>query len=148
LGCSKIYYQKEMKEIRYDYIIKLMFYLYILTVLSLMLFSINVSDINVPKEIMGIAIDKVVHFFIFFPYPFLLYVSFKRKFTANLPFFLWIIIPLSGIFFAIATEFLQSLNPARSFELSDMAANVSAIVSASIISNIFHYFHVWSRRLQ
>ena len=137
-----------MKEIRYDYIIKLMFYLYILTVLSLMLFSINVSDINVPKEIMGIAIDKVVHFLIFFPYPFLLYVSFKRKFKANVSFFLWVIIPLSGIFFAIATEFLQSINPARSFELSDMAANVSAIVSASIISNIFHYFHVWSRRLQ
>ena len=148
MGCSKIYNQKEMKEIKYDYVIKLMFYLYILTVLSLMLFSINVSDINVPKEIMGIAIDKVVHFFIFFPYPFLLYVAFKRKFKSNEPVFLWIIIPLSGIFFAIATELLQSLNPDRSFELSDMAANVCAIVFASIISNIFHYIHVWSRRLQ
>jgi VanZ family protein len=113
-----------------------------------MLFSINVSDINVPKEIMGIAIDKVVHFFIFFPYPFLLYVAFKRKFKSNEPIFLWIIIPLSGIFFAIVTELLQSLNPDRSFELSDMAANVCAIVFVSIISNIFHYIHVWSRRLQ
>ncbi|HCV15465.1 MAG TPA: hypothetical protein DF637_03925, partial [Rikenellaceae bacterium] len=61
-----------------------------------------------------------------------------------------LIIFISGILLASVAELLQNLNPARDFDLMDMAANFSSIILSSILVKSIERVlnNVWPGRLQ
>lgn len=124
---------------------KSLFFVYIIVILSIMVFTINTENIQAPDFIFGIEIDKVVHFIVFLPYPFLLWLAFNKRFVKHRNLFLCLLIPLSGLLFAIAAEFLQSLNPMRDFDFFDILANILSIIFASLVLNVIHFINDRSR---
>jgi VanZ family protein len=146
MGRGKIYNKKDMRA-KILVVSKIIFYLYLIVLLSLMVFTIHTEDINVPETLWGLGFDKIVHFLVFFPYPFLLWFAFKKRFEANILRSIYYIIPISGIAIAIIMEFLQSFNPQRNFDIYDITANILAVIVGSLILILYHLFHVWSSRL-
>jgi len=124
---------------------KSLFFVYVIVILSIMIFTINTERINAPDLIFGIEIDKVVHFIVFLPYPFLLWLAFNKRFIKHRNLFVCLLIPLSGLLFAIATELLQSLNPTRDFDVFDILANILSIIFASSVLNVIHFINGRSR---
>lgn len=124
---------------------KSIFYVYIIIILSIMIFTINTEGINAPDLIFGIEIDKVVHFVVFLPYPFLLWLAFNKRFRRHINLFVCFFIPFTGLLFAIATELLQSLNPSRDFDVFDILANILSIIFASLVLNVIHIINDRSR---
>lgn len=102
------------------------------------LYYANISPkANVPKFLWGIATDKVAHFCMFLPYPFLAHGSFvgKRKWR-NLVFVI-----LSGIILAFALELTQErLAPYRTTDPWDLVYNIAAISISSTILAIIDLF--------
>ncbi|NCB98328.1 MAG: hypothetical protein EOM36_08215 [Bacteroidia bacterium] len=124
---------------------KSLFFVYIIVILSIMIFTINTEDIKAPDFIFGIRIDKIVHFIVFLPYPFLLWLAFNKRFTGHGKFFLSVLIPITGILFAITTELLQSVNPSRDFDVFDILANILSVIFASLVLNVIHFINDRSR---
>ncbi len=146
MGSGKIYNKEEMKGFySVNSLAKSLFFVYIIVILSIMFFTINTENIKAPDFIFGIEIDKVVHFIVFLPYPFLLWLAFNKRFIRHGNLFLCLLIPLSGLIFAIATEFLQSLNPTRDFDIFDILANILSIIFASLVLNVIHFINDRSR---
>lgn len=126
-------------------LIKSLFFVYLIVILSIMIFTINTEDIKAPDLLFGIEIDKVVHFLVFLPYPFLLWLAFNKRFIKHRNLFICFLIPLTGLLFAIATELLQSLNPTRDFDIFDILANILSIIFASLVLNVIHFINDRSR---
>ncbi len=126
-------------------LIKIFFFVYVIVIISIMVFTINTEDIKAPALIFGIEIDKVVHFIVFLPYPFLLWLAFNKRFTRHRKLFLRFLIPMNGLLFAIITELLQSLNPSRDFDFFDILANILSIIFASMVLNVIHFINDRSR---
>ncbi|MCK9628882.1 MAG: VanZ family protein [Bacteroidales bacterium] len=126
-------------------ITKSLFFIYVIGILSIMVFTIHTEEINAPDYILGIAIDKVVHFIVFLPYPFLLWLAFNKRFSRYKNLFVCCLVPVTGLIFAIATEFLQSVNPARDFDYYDILANILSIIFASIVLNVIYFLNDRSR---
>ena len=101
-----------------------LFFIYILIVLFLSLYSFSNSDIRISPRIFGVESDKVIHFMMYLPFPFLARFSLKcRKYP---------IIFAAGIIISAVAELLQHLVPERSFELYDLVANFSAILAGTV----------------
>jgi len=102
------------------------------------LYYANISpNARVPRSLWGFATDKVVHFFMFLPYPFLAHGSFtgKRKWR-NLCFVI-----LSGIILAFALELTQEkLAVYRRTDPWDLIYNMAAITISSIVLAIIDLF--------
>ncbi len=114
-------------------ILKTLFVIYLAGLLFLMLATINTDEFEVPKMIMGIGIDKIVHFTLFFPYSILLWLAFGKQLYRHFHSLTLLVISFSGILTALITEFSQQLNPNRNFEPGDILANIIAVTSGSII---------------
>lgn len=102
------------------------------------LYYANISpNANIPRSMWGFATDKVVHFFMFLPYPFLAHGSFrgKRKWR-NLVFVI-----ITGIMLAFALELTQEkLAPYRCTDPWDLVYNMAAITISSTILAIIDLF--------
>ena len=85
---------------------------------------------DTPLELWGIGIDKIVHFLMFLPFPILAYstLSAKAKYI--------MVIFITGCIFAIGTEYIQGLTDYRSFEYGDITADISGLLSGSIVTLI------------
>lgn len=89
---------------------------------------------NVPKAFLGIPIDKVIHFFMFFPFPILAFFAYDR--LTNTP---WqalaalVSICAIGCAFAGLTEVIQDTLPYRTKDLHDFGADCLAVGLASIL---------------
>lgn len=94
---------------------------------------------NVPNLILGIPIDKIVHFCMFLPSVPIVYFSLPSKWKTGGR---WIRLPmvlLSALFCACAAgvvELLQGLTPYRSCELYDFVADSVGIGLAYIVTSI------------
>lgn len=126
-------------------LVKSLFFVYIIVILSIMIFTINTENIKTPDFIFGIGIDKIVHFIVFLPYPFLFWLTFNKRFSRHGKFFLYVFIPFTGLLFAIITELLQSLNPSRDFDIFDILANILSVIFASLVLNVIHFINDRSR---
>ena len=102
------------------------------------LYYANISPTaNIPRSLWGFATDKLVHFCMFLPYPFLAHGSFrgKRKWR-NLVFVI-----LSGIMLAYALELTQErLASYRSTDPWDLVYNMAAITTSSTVLAIIDLF--------
>lgn len=102
------------------------------------LYYANISpSAKIPKSMLGFATDKVAHFCMFLPYPFLAHGSFKGKRKwRNLVFVI-----LSGIMLAFALELTQEkLAPYRSTDPWDLVYNMAAITISSTLLAIIDLF--------
>ena len=104
--------------------------IYIFIIFYLCLANINSNDMSwIPKSIIGIPIDKIVHFLMFLPYSFLVFGAFKIE-------HIWVLlihILCTGILLAIITEYSQALLTVnRTPELTDLLADTIAIMTGII----------------
>ena len=112
---------------------RVVFAVYIVAVLVLCFAKFPGSD-DVPMELWGIPMDKLVHFLMFFPLPLLAYLAFDRyrekrrgaAFGAAVTF-------LGGCVFAAFTELVQSRLAYRSGDPADFKADAIALVASSVI---------------
>ena len=92
------------------------------------------STPDVKMQLFGIPTDKVVHFCMFFPLPFLAFFAFDKyteKAWSSILFTLLTFV--SGVGLAALTEWAQSLTPYRSAENGDFLADTIALGVASLI---------------
>ena len=112
---------------------RIAFAAYILAVLVLCFARFPSSD-DVPSVFLGIPMDKLVHFLMFFPFPLLAYLAFDRyreRRGAAVP---RVVAALAcGCVFAAFTELVQTRLPYRSGDPADFQADAIALLAASVI---------------
>ena len=92
---------------------------------------------SVPKLLLGIPTDKVVHFCMFFPFPILAYLAYDRLTDTPLKALAALVsICAIGAVFAGLTEIGQSLIPYRYQDVSDFRADCIAICIAGLLTFI------------
>lgn len=78
------------------------------------------------------SIDKYVHFSIFFLQVWLLLMG-ARKQYGSLRLGMYCVFLIVGIAFGMTIEFIQTMIPARSFELNDMIANTAGAAGGAVL---------------
>ena len=85
------------------------------------------------KTIFGIPIDKVLHFLMFLPYPFLSGMSFmSRKLNIFINILTLAILVVAGVGIAYGTELIQAHTGYRSYEIADFKADAVGIAVGTI----------------
>ena len=94
----------------------------------------NPSDM--PEHELDIpGLDKLVHLMMFSPFPVLAYLTIenhKNSFKTNLS--LIVLIFLIGCLLATGTEYIQKLTDYRSFEIGDIAADLTGLFIGSTLT--------------
>ena len=89
---------------------------------------------QVPKHILGIPADKIVHFLMFFPFPFLCFMVFDRFTTNRRQSLLFTgAVFLAGCLVAAATELGQAQTDWRSGDITDFLADALSLLVGSLI---------------
>lgn len=89
-------------------------------------------------SILGIPSDKIAHFMMFVPFPFLTYYTFRtadKIFRKDLTVLL--VSLLAGAGFAAGTERIQSMLEYRSGDIMDLAADMTGLLFGCIITIIY-----------
>lgn len=115
-------------------------FLYIPLLLFLTLYSFKEVELNLPKTLLGIPLDKIVHFLMFLPFPTLVWLSLSPSVKWTRSWFVQLAILLVGLVLASLTEYLQLLTKYRQFELWDLITNYLAIVVGTIVVIIIYLF--------
>ena len=115
-------------------ILRILFYLYLAAVLFLC-FGHFESTPDVPKSLLGIPADKLVHFCMFFPFPILAFLAFdKYTETPKSTFLFSGITWVTGLLLAYATEWGQAhMTTWRSGDPLDLLADGIAITLATVV---------------
>ncbi len=121
-------------------IYKILFFAYLISLVLLMVLTFKTDQMDIPKHIFGIPVDKVVHFILFFPYPILTWLTFNDSLRKKIKNLTYVLIPISGLFLATITETIQLLNSSRSYDPKDLMANYIAILSGSLLITIISLF--------
>lgn len=96
------------------------------------------TSLKLPRTLWGIPSDKVGHFLMFLPYPFLAHGS---SFTGKRKWRDLVFVTLSGIAIAFAFELLQgTLASYRTTDPWDLVANIAAISVATLILSVIDLF--------
>lgn len=110
-----------------------LFCIYIVAVILLCVIRTD-SMPEMPRNLFGIPMDKVVHFIMFLPFPILGYIAFH-----NLGIGLWreiavlFTLIVLGVVFAYSTERLQALTDYRSYEMADFFSDLTGIAAGGIM---------------
>lgn len=119
--------------------------MYLALLFCLMLITINPGKIEIPVQLLGIEVDKLVHFALFFPYSVFAWLAFGRTSIRRFSNWSFVLIGVSGLILAAVTEFSQLLNPYRNFDPKDMLSNFIAILAGTIVITVIciskKYFH-------
>ncbi len=93
---------------------------------------------DMPMMIFGIPLDKIVHFFMFFPYPFIGYETFRPQTDKTWVHLLILaVIFATGIGLAIGTEEIQGLLGYRENDMKDAGADIYGLVWSTILTGIY-----------
>lgn len=129
--------------------------MYMAILFCLMVLTINPGEIDIPVQLLGIELDKLVHFTLFFPYSIFAWLAFGRSSTKKFSNWSFVLIGASGFVLASVTEFSQLMNPDRNFDPKDLLANFIAIIAGTLLITVisiskkyFHNKYVRSGRLQ
>lgn len=88
---------------------------------------------KVPYELFGIPMDKIVHFIMFLPFPFLAWSSFygsKGKPWSMVMFMTAVLV--TGVAAAGSTEIIQGLTEYRSRDITDFRADCLGLLTGSL----------------
>ena len=114
-------------------IARILFALYLIAV-AVLCFGKFESSQDVPTDLWGLPMDKVVHFLMFFPLPALAYLAFDRYKGNRSSSFLWAGVTfLAGCAYAAFTELVQSRLSYRSGDPTDFKADFIALAACSVI---------------
>ena len=94
-----------------------------------------------PGKFLGIDADKVVHFFMFFPFPILMYFSLpmeKKRLGPVLG--IIVLIFAVGCLLAGCTEYVQGKLPYRTMDINDFKADMLGMLLASLITFLIRLF--------
>ena len=115
---------------------KLILLLYILAVAYLCFANFHKLP-DVPKSFLGIPMDKLVHFCMFFPFPILAFLAYDKLTDTPLKALAALIsICAVGCIFAGITELVQDSLPYRTKDLNDFGADCLAVGLASVLTFI------------
>ena len=112
-----------------------LFAVYIVAVLCLTLLDLSDKTPELPKYFLGIPMDKLAHFLMYFAYPVTgwLMLSYNKNIKIGQK-YLFACIIISGLAFAAFTETAQGLfTTYRESDPLDFVANITGIFSGSII---------------
>lgn len=117
---------------------KLLLLLYLGTV-AFLCFA-NFNDLpETEKTLFGIPADKITHFFMFLPFPFIAYFSMGvRKLKTGNFVAVAAAISISGLAIGAATELVQSRLAYRSGDINDFATDAAAVLSGTLIVILTH----------
>lgn len=111
-----------------------------LILVSYACFSKSPSLPMIQWTLWGLPQDKVMHFLMFLPFPFLMYAMFYYKVSkVSHVAYLALAILAFGLSLAGITEFIQDFIPYRSADILDFAADTTALVVGSVIVALIHY---------
>lgn len=116
-------------------LIKLLFIIYLLMVLFFCFYKFSGSSIDLGKHFLGIRLDRYAHFAMFFPYPFIAWLTcnYSKTFKKIKKYSL-VVIFFTGLIFASLTEVCQDLLfEYRQGDSLDFAADATGILIATII---------------
>ena len=101
------------------------------------------QDLPRIRKIWGFPADKFVHFVMFLPFPFLMYLTFS-PITKNFPKILLHILIIFGIGCSIAagTEVIQTHLKYRTGDLMDFKADATALAISSVGTLLLNYILV------
>ena len=93
---------------------------------------------EVPKTFLGIPMDKIVHFWMFFPFPILAFFAYDQLTETPLQAFaaLLCICAFGGIFAGL-TEIIQGSLPYRSQDVHDFNADLLSIVISGLLVFVY-----------
>ena len=119
---------------------KLILLLYILAVAYLCFANFHKLP-EVPKEFLGIPMDKIVHFCMFFPFPVLAFFAYDKLTQTPLQAFaaLLCICAFGGIFAGL-TEIVQGMLPYRSQDIQDYGADLLAIGISGLLVFVYDVY--------
>lgn len=111
---------------------RIAFFLY-LAVLFFLCFGRFPQSPDMPSELLGIPIDKIVHFCMFLPFPVLAILAFGRKTeTVRQSAAAVAVAFLLGCLLAVLTEGGQTLTDYRTGDLLDLAADLTGLVAGAL----------------
>lgn len=120
---------------------RILFAIYLCAVAYLCLHTFN-SPPKIPFKIWGIPSDKVIHFFMFFPFPFLAYISYDKRIYTDARSWLFAgATLLLGAIVAGITEIAQMFTETRSAEWSDYLADCIALLVMTLIILVIDLLH-------
>lgn len=116
--------------------VRILFVLYVAAVCCLCFLNLSFAQgLDIPTYLWGVRIDRVVHFLMFLPYPILAIPVFNlsRK-NSELKIIRCILIIISGIVFAAATELIQNyLLAARDGDIIDFKADLLGLATGLVL---------------
>ena len=125
-----------MKALKRRHLAILLFALYLATVAYLCF--LKPGSIPVLRQfIFGIPTDKIIHFMMFLPYPFLAYTSFRpdrKGICAHLIVLAAILIV--GAAMSMGVERLQ-IAAGRNYDIKDFYANIAGMAAGAAITTVF-----------
>lgn len=127
-------------KIRKRYIWLVILFIYICSVAYLCF--MKPDDIpTIDPYLWGIPVDKIAHFAMFFPYPFLAYAAFqphgRRRYVH---FIVLLILVIVGAGLAVGTEQIQGMLEYRSYDIADYMADMIGIGSSAFIIALYVLF--------
>ena len=114
-------------------IVRILFAAYLIAVLWLCFGNFS-STRDMPRELWGIPLDKIVHFLMFLPFPLLCYYAIGKNPSGP-----WkaigavVLIFGAGCLIAAATEIVQDFLPYRSADPKDFKADTAALALVSLV---------------
>lgn len=123
---------------------RILFVIYLCAVAYLCLHTFD-NQPKIPFTIWGLPSDKVIHFFMFFPFPFMAYISYDKRIYTNARSWMFAgATLLLGVIVAGITEIAQMFTETRSAEWSDYLADCLALLVMTLIIlavDIIHNSH-------
>ena len=124
---------------------------YVALVCYMCLANFNDTDMAswMPEKLLGIDIDKCIHFCLFFPVPVLFFITFHGKRVLHSALFSMICCIAAGT----AIEFSQKLTAYRTFDVYDLYANYLAIFCGTVIISVVFairnlYLHIHDKKIK
>ena len=112
---------------------RILFLLYIITVCILCFGKFSGSS-ELPSSMLGIPMDKIVHFLMFLPFPILAFFAFDKYTESPRQSFIYTgLTCAAGCLLAAGTELIQSRLSYRSGDPNDFIADFLAIILGSLI---------------
>lgn len=127
-------------------LIKTLYIIYIGLVLFFCFYNFSMPDLDLAKYFLGIRLDRYAHFIMFFPYPFIAWLTcnYSRHISKWKKHSL-IITFVSGLLFAAATELIQNYClDSRQGDPLDLAADSIGILLGTIFVSLIGHWMVRS----
>ncbi len=118
-----------------DILVKTLFIIYILMVMFFCFYRFSSTDIDLSRYFLGIRLDRYAHFAMFFPYPFIAWLTCRYTSRSQLLRRHAITVTLiSGLIFAGMTELFQDwFFPSRQGDVMDFTADSISVISGCLI---------------